>query len=112
EPERIPTLRTALDEGRPIDIDVGGVAADSLGARRVGEIGFDVARRANVASVLVTDDAIREARSWLWREYRIALEFGAACPIAAIRSGAYVPAAGERVAAVLCGANTDVTDLH
>lgn len=111
EPMSVPTLRKALDSGRPVDIEVGGVAADSLGARRIGDIGFDVATRENVTSVLVSDDSIREARVWLWNEYRIALEYGAACAVAAIRSGAYTPRDGERVAIVLCGANTDISDL-
>lgn len=111
EPANIPTLHTALDIGNPVDIEVCGVAADSLGARRVGDIGFAVATSRGVTSVLVTDDDIRTARSWLWSEYRIALEYGAACAVAAIRSGAYTPADGERVAVVLCGANTDISDL-
>lgn len=112
EPERIPTLRRALDAGHPVDIEVGGVAADALGARRVGGIGFDVAVRAGVTSALVSDDAIRDARSWLWSSYRIALEYGAACAVAALRTGAYTPEEGEKVAIVLCGANTDVSDLN
>nr|WP_218852699.1 threonine/serine dehydratase [Spelaeicoccus albus] len=111
EPTRIPTLRSALEAGKPVDIEVGGIAADSLGARRIGDIGFDAATSSDVTSVLVPDDAIREARTWLWNTYRIALEYGAACAVAAIYSGAYTPSAGERVAVVLCGANTDVSDL-
>lgn len=111
EPVSIPTLRTALESEHPVDIEVSGIAADSLGARRVGDIGFDVATSKNVTSVLVSDDSIRQARQWLWSEYRIALEYGAACAVAAVRSGAYTPGDGERVSIVLCGANTDISDL-
>jgi threonine dehydratase len=111
EPEAAPTLRAALDSGRPTDVAVSGVAADSLGARRIGDIGFDVARRTGVVSVLVDDAQISAARSLLWEGWRIVVEHGAAAAVAALTSGRYVPEPDERVAVVLCGANTDPSDL-
>lgn len=111
EPERAPTLHAARAAGERVDVPVSGVAADSLGARRLGEIAWAVAQREGVASVLVPDEAILEARHWLWREHRLVVEAGAAAPVAALRSGTYVPASDERVAVVLCGANTDPSDL-
>ncbi len=111
EPESAPTLRAALDEGAPTDVVVSGVAVDSLGARRVGEIAFDVARRTGVRSVLVDDAAIVAARALLWDQWRIVVEHGAATALAALTSGAYVPEPGERIAVVLCGANTSPADL-
>ncbi|MDP9827942.1 threonine/serine dehydratase [Kineosporia succinea] len=111
EPENCPTLRSALDHGGPADISVSGVAADSLGARRIGDIGWDLARRTEPTSVLVTDEAIVEARTKLWADYRIPAEHGAAAAYAALTSGAYVPAEGERVAVIICGANTDASTL-
>ena len=111
EPEAAPTLRTALELGHPTDVSVGGVAADSLGARRVGEIAFDVARRTGVHSVLVSDAAITAARALLWNRWRILVEHGAATALAALTSRAYVPEHDERVAVVLSGANTSPADL-
>lgn len=111
EPAAAPTLRTALDLGRPTDVPVSGVAADSLGARRVGDIAFDVARRTGVRSLLVDDDAIVTARALLWDRWRIVVETGPATAFAALTSGAYVPEPGERVAVVLSGANTSPADL-
>jgi len=111
EPRSIPTLRTALNEGGPTDVGVSGVAADSLGARRLGDIAYDVATRAGVQSFLVDDEDIVHARRLLWDEYRIVVEHGAATALAALTSGAYRPAAGERFVVVLCGANTDPADL-
>lgn len=111
EPELAPTLHAALAAGEPVDVTVGGVAADSLGARRLGGIAWAVAQREDVGSVLVTEEAIVEARRWLWGEHRLVVETGAAVPVAALRSGAYRPAEGERVVVVLCGANTDPSDL-
>jgi len=107
EPATAPTLHAALKAGEPVDVAVSGIAADSLGARRIGQIGFDVAVRTGVASVLVSDDWIVTARSRLWADYRMVVEHGAAAAFAALASGAYVPAEGERVAVILCGANTD-----
>ncbi|MEV3919743.1 threonine/serine dehydratase [Actinomadura coerulea] len=111
EPATIPTLERALHAGRPVDVEVSGVAADSLGATRAGEIAFAVASRARVRPVLVTDEAIVEARRFVWREYRLVVEHGTAAAVAALRGGAYRPSPGERVAVVLCGANTDPSDL-
>ncbi|HEX3196783.1 MAG TPA: threonine/serine dehydratase [Propionibacteriaceae bacterium] len=112
EPYSCPTLHAALDAGHPVDVSVSGVAADSLGARRVGEIAFSIASRANPISILVDEKAIVSARSQLWRDYRIAAEHGAAAAFAALTSGAYQPAHGERVTVVVCGANTDVRTLE
>lgn len=112
EPETCPTLHTALNVGHPVDVSVSGVAADSLGARRIGEIAFSVASRLPPTSILVEEDAIVSARVQLWREYRIPAEHGAAAAYAALSSGVYQPAPGERVAVVVCGANTDVRTLE
>jgi len=111
EPTRIPTLHSALQAGQPVDVAVSGIAADSLGARRIGSIAFDVARRTGPVSVLVEDETIAAARTALWQDYRMAVEHGAAAAYAGLTSGAYRPAPGERVAVVVCGANTDPATL-
>lgn len=112
EPSSIPTLHAALKAGRPVDVPVSGIAADSLGARRVGEIAFSMASRVPPISVLVDEAAIVSARALLWSEYRIPAEYGAAAAFAAVTSGAYVPSEGERVAVIICGANTDPGTLE
>jgi threonine dehydratase len=111
EPRNAPTLHAALAADEPVDVAVSGVAADSLGARRIGDIGFSVAVRTGVESILVSDDHIIAARSLLWNDYRLVVEHGAAAAFAALTSGAFVPQAGERVAVILCGANTDPATL-
>ncbi|WP_205856155.1 threonine/serine dehydratase [Phytoactinopolyspora endophytica] len=111
EPSSAPTLNSALAAGGPIDVGVSGVAADSLGASRLGEIAYAVAARTGVGSVLVDDDDIVEARRLLWQNYRVVVEHGPATAFAALVSGAYRPADGERVAVVLSGANTDPSTL-
>lgn len=111
EPERAPTLHAALAAGEPVDVEVGGIAADSLGARRIGDHGLAAVIRARVESVLVTDAAILEARRRLWQDLRLVTESGGATALAALTSGVYVPQDGERVGVVLCGGNTDPVDL-
>ncbi len=111
EPRTIPTLRTALSAGEPVDVDVSGIAADSLGATRLGRIAHDTAVRCGVESVLVGDEDIITARSLLWQRYHLVVEHGTAAALAALLTGAYRSRAGERIVVVLCGANTSITDL-
>lgn len=111
EPVLCPTLHEALRAGRPVPVQVSGVGADALGASRLGGVAYDVLSRANVQSVLVSDDAIVAARHTLWEEHRLATEHAGAAAYAALLSGAYVPADGERVAVVVCGSNTDPATL-
>lgn len=112
EPHGIPTLNAALAHGGPVDIAVSGIAVDSLGARRIGDIAYAVAVRTGVRSVLVSDDDIINARTTLWADRRIAVEHGTAAALAALTTGAYRPRDGERIVIVLCGANTDPSDLR
>jgi threonine dehydratase len=111
EPAACPTLHAALAAGEPVDVPVSGVAADSLGARRAGDLPFAITSAAGVRSVLVGDEAIIDARRRLWDDFRIVVEHGTAAAYAALTSGAYLPVAGERVVVLLCGANTNPADL-
>ena len=112
EPEAAPTLNRALAAGEPVDVPVGGIAADSLGARRVGRLMFPLAQRYVDRSVLVSDEAILDAQRVLWETLRIAAEPGGAAALAALLSGAYVPEPGEKVGVLLCGANTGVVKFE
>jgi threonine dehydratase len=111
EPTRCPTLAAALEAGAPVDVEVGGHAADSLGARRIGAHPWIALNRWVDESVLVDDDAIRAAQRRLWSELRIAAEPGGAAALAALLSGAYAPEPGERVGVLVCGANFDPSEL-
>jgi threonine dehydratase len=106
EPERAPTLTRALEAGRVVDAEAGGIAADSLAPRRVGELAFEIAQRAVERVVLVPDAAIHAAQETLWRVLRVVAEPGGAAALSALLSGAYRPASSERVGVVVCGGNT------
>jgi threonine dehydratase len=108
EPERSPTLHKALAAGRVVDVETGGLASDSLGARRAGELMFPIAQKFVAQAVLVGDDPILEAQKLLWQSLRLVAEPGGATALAALLSGAYKPRPGERVGVVLCGSNADL----
>ena len=101
-----PTLTRALEAGHPVDAEAGGIAADSLAPRRIGERAYAIARDLVSDVVLVTDDAIVEAQEMLWRALRVVAEPGGAAAFAALLSRAYEPRAGERIGVLVCGGNT------
>ncbi|MEO7987548.1 MAG: threonine/serine dehydratase [Gemmatimonadales bacterium] len=111
EPELAPTLTRALAAGCPVDTEAGGLAADSLAPRRVGELMFPLAKARVDRVLLVSDEAIRAAQESLWRVLRIVAEPGGAAALAALLSGGYRPAEGERVGVVVCGGNTTAVDF-
>ena len=111
EPTNCCALAAALEAGGPVDAATDSVAADSLGARRVSQMAYAMAATAEVRAVQVSDQVIIAARRYLWQHSRIVVEYGGATAFAGLLSGAYQPAPDERVAAILCGANTDPGDL-
>lgn len=107
EPETSCCLRAAMDAGRPVPVTVSGVAADSLGARQLGDVAWSVVRRYVTDAVTVTDQSIRAAQRIVWDRLRLVAEPGGATALAALLSGAYMPAPDERVVVVVCGSNCD-----
>jgi threonine dehydratase len=107
EPEGAPTLYRALEAGEPVDAPAEGIAADSLAPKRVGEMMFPIAEAFVERSILVSDDDIVAAQKALWDRARIIAEPGGAAAFAAMLSGRYMPADGERVAVLVCGSNTN-----
>ncbi|HXA52138.1 MAG TPA: serine/threonine dehydratase, partial [Candidatus Acidoferrum sp.] len=111
EPAGAPTLHRALEAGRPVDCEAGSIAADSLAPKRVGELMFPLAQQWVERVVLVEDDHIRDAQAALWSTLRVVAEPGGAAAFAALLGGRYVPAPGERVGVLVCGANTTAVDF-
>ncbi len=111
EPERAPTLHNSLAAGHVVEVETGGVAADSLGARRVGDLMFPAAQKFVPQSVLVSDEQIVEAQRTLWQQLRLIAEPGGATALAALLSGIYKPHPGERVGVVLCGSNAELASF-
>ena len=111
EPELAPTLQRALEAGRPVDAPAGGIAADSLAPRQVGQLMFPIAQKYVKKALLVTDAEIVEAQKKLWQTMRVAAEPGGAAALAALLSGRYRPEPGERVGVVVCGGNTDAVNF-
>ncbi|MHA1523498.1 MAG: threonine/serine dehydratase [Alphaproteobacteria bacterium] len=111
EPQAAPTLARALAQGAPIDVEVGGVAADSLGAQRIGTICFALARLHRPQVVQLADADISAAQAWLWEHTRLVAEPGGVTALAALISGAYVPKDGEQIGVYICGGNADPAKL-
>ena len=111
EPEAAPTLARAFEAGHPVDAPAGGIAADSLAPKRVGEMMFPIARAYVERAVLVADEAIQEAQEVLWNVLRVVAEPGGVAALAALLSHRYRPARGERVGVLVCGGNTTAVDF-
>jgi threonine dehydratase len=111
EPEGAPTLERALAAGKPVEAKAGGIAADSLAPKQVGELMFPIAQRHVERVILVSDDSIEAAQQVLWNTLRIVTEPGGAAAFAALLSSSYEPRAGERVGVLLCGANTTAVNF-
>src|SRR6202008_581859 len=107
EPGARQTRPGALRAARPVDVKISGIAADALGASRIGVPNFEVAQKLVAESVLVTDDDVRRAQRRLWEDLRVIAEPAGATGLAALMSGAYRRAGGERIATLVCGANTE-----
>jgi threonine dehydratase len=111
EPEGSRCLHASLEAGRPVDVTVESIAADSLGARNTGQLVFDIAREHVDHVALVADAAIVEAQRLLWDRLRVTAEPGGAAALAALIAGRYAPRPGEKVGVLLCGANVDLAAL-
>ncbi len=111
EPVAAPTLHMAMQAGKPVDAPAGGIAADALAPRRVGELMFPLAQRFVSHVALITDESIRAAQRALWNGLRVVAEPGGAAAFAALLSEAYVPQPGERVGVLVCGGNSTAVDF-
>ena len=112
EPAAAPTLTRAFEAGHPVDVEAGGIAADSLAPRRVGELMFPIAQQYVDRVLLVSDSAIQAAQEALWNVLRVVAEPGGAAAFAALLSHCYQPRLGERVGVILCGGNTTAVDFN
>ncbi|MCT4656217.1 MAG: threonine/serine dehydratase [Cohaesibacter sp.] len=111
EPQKACALHQAMAASRPVDVDVAGVAADSLGAKRIGETGFEILQPVLDEVITIPDDAITKAQTTLWQDYHLASEAGGAAAFAALQSGAYKAKENEKVAIILCGSNVELQKL-
>jgi threonine dehydratase len=111
EPQSATTLKSALEAGQPIPVPVAGLAADSLGARQIGKLGFEAASKWLNNNLLVSDNDIREAQLFLWDNFRVTAEPGGAAALAPLLSGQYKAAANEEITVIICGGNVDLLSL-
>ncbi|MEM7423954.1 MAG: serine/threonine dehydratase [Pseudomonadota bacterium] len=111
EPRTAQALTAALANGPDTDVEVSGAAANSLGASRIGRLPYEICVKHEIETVLVDDDAIRDAQRRLWSATRVLTEPGGAAALAALTSGAFKAPAGARVGVLICGGNSDPDPL-
>ncbi|KJE77037.1 threonine/serine dehydratase [Ferrimicrobium acidiphilum] len=111
EPTLAPTIRRAIEAGGPVDVEVAGVAADSLGARRCGDLAYHLLSSMGVESVLVDEEEMIVARQRLWDEFRLVGEYGGVAALAALLAGKIETNENDRLGIIFCGANSDPSDL-
>ncbi|MEM9948803.1 MAG: pyridoxal-phosphate dependent enzyme, partial [Cyanobacteria bacterium P01_D01_bin.36] len=111
-PEKAPTLHASLSAGKQVEVEVGGIAADALGSRRVGAMMLPIAQQYVSQTVLVDEESIIKAQQLLWDELRIAAEPAGVVPIAALISGRYSPSPDEKVGIIICGGNVDLSSFN
>ncbi|WP_298208553.1 serine/threonine dehydratase [Ferrimicrobium sp.] len=111
EPTLAPTIQQALLAGGPVDVEVSGVAADSLGARRCGDLAYEVISSMGVESVLVEEEEMIAARQLLWDEFRLVGEYGGVAALAALLADKVKASEEDRIGIIFCGANSDPSDL-
>jgi threonine dehydratase len=111
EPVECQTLAAALEAGQPVPVEVGGIAADTLGAPELGDIAYAVLAPLVRRVALVAEGEILAAQRQLWELYRLAVEPAAATAWAATLGNnvEFGPNAG--IVVVLCGANVDPATL-
>ncbi len=112
EPQTCNALHAALGAGTPVTIKPSGLATDSLGASAAGALMFPIAQKYVDHVALVSDEDIRAAQRHLWTTTQIITEPGGATAFAALLSGRYRPARGERVGVIVCGANTPLATFN
>jgi threonine dehydratase len=110
EPVLAPTLTKALEAGKPVDSPAGGIAADSLAPKQVGQLMFPLAQKYVEKVVLVEDDEIRAAQNALWNHLRLVTEAGGAAAYAGLQK--YRPGKNERVGVLVCGGNTTAVNFE
>lgn len=102
------TYASAKAAGQPVQVEVSGLAADSLGASILGSNTFAALERADATSIVVSDDELAQAQAWLWDNVRLMVEPSAAAPLAALLTGRYASRPDEHVGIVVCGANVSL----
>jgi len=107
EPVGAPTLYASLAAGEVVTLPAITTKVLTMAAQRTEQVNFDIARATVERVVLVTDDEMRDAARMLWLELGIAADLSGAASLAAILAGKYLPQAGERVCALVCGAGAD-----
>jgi len=110
QPARLPSMKVALAEGKPVTLSPAATIADGIAVRRSGEHTLPLVQKYVDDVVTVDEEEIANAILLLLEREKTLAEGAGAAAMAALLNHK-LPLAGKRVVALVCGGNIDVTLL-
>jgi len=110
QPARLPSMKAAVAEGKPVTLDSAKTIADGIAVRRAGERTLPLVQKYVDDIVTVEEEEIANAILLLLEREKTLAEGAGAAAIAALLNRK-LPLEGKRVAVLVCGGNIDVTLL-
>ncbi len=110
QPARIPSMKAAVAEGKPVTLDSAKTIADGIAVRRAGDRTLPLVQKYVDEIVTVEEEEIANAILLLLEREKTLAEGAGAAALAAVLNHK-LPLAAKRVAVLVCGGNIDVTLL-
>jgi threonine dehydratase len=110
QPSRLPSMKVAVAEGKPVTLAAAVTIADGIAVRRAGERTLPLVQRYVDEIVTVEEEEVANAILLLLEREKTLAEGAGAAAVAALVNHR-VEVSGKRVAAIVGGGNIDVTLL-
>lgn len=110
QPAKLPSMKTAVEQGKPVTLKPAATIADGIAVRRAGERTFPLVQKYVDDIVTVEEEEIANAILLLLEREKTLAEGAGAASIAALLNHK-LPLEGKKVAVLVCGGNIDVTLL-
>jgi threonine dehydratase len=110
QPSRLPSMKVAIAEGKPVTLNPAATIADGIAVRRAGDRTFPMVQKYVDDIVTVDEEEIANAILLLLEREKTLAEGAGAAALAALINHK-VSLIGKRVAVLVCGGNIDVTLL-
>ncbi len=110
QPSRLPSMKVALAEGKPVTVNAASTIADGIAVRRAGERTLPMVQKYVDDIVTVEEEEIAHAILLLLEREKTLAEGAGASAIAALVNRK-LPCVEKKVAVLVCGGNIDVTLL-
>jgi threonine dehydratase len=110
QPARLPSMKAAVSQGKPVTLEAAKTIADGIAVRRAGERTLPLVQKYVDDIVTVEEEEIANAILLLLEREKTLAEGAGAAAIAAVLNRK-LTLQGKRVAVLVCGGNIDVTLL-